>query len=76
MRLVLDDLEVKLTHARDDGLAGLVVEVRAERRVLATDRDERLGRASACRRLSSARSTCEITGSGNVIRSSTIGFSA
>src|SRR5690606_23421746 len=29
-QLVLDDLQVELTHARDDGLAGLVVVVRAE----------------------------------------------
>ena len=68
-----EHLEVELTHAGDDRLAGVEVGADLERRVLVGERVERLARACPGRPWSWARSPREMTGSGNSMRSRMIG---
>ncbi len=73
LQAVDDDLEVQLAHAGDDGLAGLLVGADAERRIFVRPASASACRASPDRPWCCGSMAIEMTGSGKIIVSSTIG---
>ena len=68
-----DDFEVKLAHTGDDGLAGFFVGAHAEGRIFAEPDESSASAIFSWSALVLGSTACEITGSGNSMRSRMIG---